>query len=302
MCEHRRLCSTQVSPPSSSTTTTSISFCSFINILTSPSEYYSQCQPGAAPQPEPEPVPTPVPEQPATTTLATSVRSGTPTPTPTSAPAGSGPGRDLQTGYYWIRGVAAPNFHKYMQSKPLYSASAAVLGDYTTAGQFQVVDGQLVQLISGPGEKPEKFLYGVVGQERLLNDLSLLVTFSATKNTYGQFAWNGDGLTWSVAGVQRPNAAAWYVCEGQKMYINLGNYLYGTPKVCSLAHTCFWKHLYRDAELTWDSRAVRTKPSTTTMIRGRIIRRDARVVFAGNYDPIYILVALFLFCSVMWWV
>jgi hypothetical protein len=119
-----------------------------------------------------------------------------------------------------------------MQSKPLYATGPAILGDYTTAGQFQIVSDQLVQLVSAPGEAT-KLLYGVVGETRLINNLSLAVTWSAQKNTYGKFAFNGDGLTWSVAGIQRPNAAAWYVCTGQQMYINLGNYLYGTPAGCA---------------------------------------------------------------------
>ncbi|KAF2463444.1 uncharacterized protein BDR25DRAFT_337828 [Lindgomyces ingoldianus] len=186
-------------------------------------EYYSQCQPGAAPA-----------QPPAATTLKTSaaVLTGA-NPAATGTPAGSGPGTELQTGYYWIRAVASPNFHKYMQSKPLYATGPAVLGDYTTAGQFQVVDGQLVQLVSGPGEKPEKLLYGIVSQERYINNNSLSVTWSTEKNGYGKFAFNGDGLTWNVAGVTRPNAAAWYVCTGQLMYINLGNYLYQTPSGCA---------------------------------------------------------------------
>lgn len=118
-----------------------------------------------------------------------------------------------------------------MQTKPLYGTGPALLGDYTTAGQFQVVDGQLVQLVSAPGA-PAKLLYAVVSETRYINDKSLSVTFSASKNTYGAFAWQGDGLTWSVAGVTRPNSAAWYVCTGQQMYINLGNYLYQTPAGC----------------------------------------------------------------------
>jgi len=190
-------------------------------------EYYYQCQPGAA----------------VTTTLLTSTKptatattktsAGTAAPAPTSTtPVGSGPGTTLQSGYYWIRAVAAPNFHKYLHTSPLYSASTALMGDYTTAGQFQVVDGQLVQLVSAPGAAT-KLLYAVVSETRYINDNSLSVTFSATKNTYGAFAWQGDGLTWSVAGVTRPNSAAWYVCTGQQLYINLGNYLYQTPAGCA---------------------------------------------------------------------
>jgi hypothetical protein len=121
-----------------------------------------------------------------------------------------------------------------MQSSPLYSASPAILGSHTTAGQFKITsDGQLAQLVSGPGETPEKFLYAVVNETRVINDKSLAVSFSEEKNAYGAFAWNGDGLVWSVEGVQRPNAAAWYVCQGQRMYINLGNYLYQTPSGCA---------------------------------------------------------------------
>jgi hypothetical protein len=119
-----------------------------------------------------------------------------------------------------------------MQTSPLYSPSSALLGSYTSAGQFQIVSGQLVQLVSAPGEA-EKFLYAVVSVTRYINDNSLSVTFSETKNTYGTFAWQGDGLTWTVAGVTRPNASAWYVCSGQKLYINLGNYLYQTPAGCA---------------------------------------------------------------------
>jgi hypothetical protein len=33
--------------------------------------------------------------------------------------------------------------------------------------------------------------------------------------------------------VQRQNVAAWYVCENQNLYINLGAYLYGTPAGCA---------------------------------------------------------------------
>jgi len=106
------------------------------------------------------------------------------------------------------------------------------MGDYTTAGQFQVVDGQLVQLVSAPGAAP-KLLYAVVSETRVINDNSLAVTFSESKNTYGSFAFGGDDLQWSVAGVNRPNKSAWYVCTGQKLYINLGNYLYMTPSGCA---------------------------------------------------------------------
>ncbi|KAF2205207.1 hypothetical protein GQ43DRAFT_362846 [Delitschia confertaspora ATCC 74209] len=196
--------------------------CVKINPNPSPIDY-SQCQPGAAPAPAPTP-----------TTLKTSAvpaPTSTSTPSTPGSPAGTGPGTELQSGYYWIRAVEAPNFHKYLQSNPLYGTGSAVLGDYTTAGQFQVVDGQLVQLVSAPGAAV-KLLYGTVSQERSFNNQALLLSWSETKNTYGTFGWQGDGLTWSVAGITRPNSIAWYVCTGQQVYINLGNYMYQTPTGC----------------------------------------------------------------------
>lgn len=33
--------------------------------------------------------------------------------------------------------------------------------------------------------------------------------------------------------MQRQNVAAWYVCEGQTVWINLGAYAYGTPAACA---------------------------------------------------------------------
>lgn len=154
------------------------------------------------------------------------------TPTTVERATAAGPGTTLQSGYYWIRGVSAPNYHKYIQTNPLYSTGPALLGDYTTAGQLQVVDGQLVQLISAPGEAV-KLLYAVVSEEKVINDNSLAVSFSESKNTYGTFAWGGDDLQWTHPSINRPNKSAWYVCTGQKMYINLGNYLYQTPSGCA---------------------------------------------------------------------
>jgi len=62
---------------------------------------------------------------------------------------------------------------------------------------------------------------------------TLAVTFSPTENTHGTFAWQGDALTWSAPGLTRPQASAWYVCEGQQLFVNLGAYLSGTPAGCA---------------------------------------------------------------------
>jgi hypothetical protein len=68
-------------------------------ILTSNSDYYSQCQPGAA-------VTTLVTSTKATTTATRTSAAATPSaPAATGTPAGSGPGTTLQSGYYWIRGT-----------------------------------------------------------------------------------------------------------------------------------------------------------------------------------------------------
>ncbi|KAF2840673.1 carbohydrate-binding module family 1 protein, partial [Patellaria atrata CBS 101060] len=176
-------------------------------------DYYHQCQQGGSP-PDPEPTPTDPTD-----------------PTDPTVPSG-GPGTTLRKDWLWIRAVAAPNFHKYMQSSPLLSEGTAVLGSHTTAGQFNVIDGQLVQLVTAPGTG-QKVLYGNVSQEKSFDGKALAVTFSESKNTYGTFGWQGDGLTWQVAGISRPNLSAWYVCTGQAMYINLGNYLSNTPAGCA---------------------------------------------------------------------
>ncbi|EHK97298.1 hypothetical protein M7I_6928 [Glarea lozoyensis 74030] len=95
---------------------------------------YSQCVPGTAPAPEPTPV-----------TTSAGGGGSAPTTTAGNTPAATGPGTTLQSGYLWIRAVAAPNFHKYLQTKPMYSPGTAIMDSYTTAGQFQIVSGQLVQ-------------------------------------------------------------------------------------------------------------------------------------------------------------
>lgn len=97
------------------------------------------------------------------------------------------PGTTLQDGYYWIRAVEEPYFHYYLQTKPLYSASTALMGDHTTAGQFQITDGQLEALIDTDGS----LLYLNVGQVNGTDDTKLPVTFEETKSDLGTFEWQG---------------------------------------------------------------------------------------------------------------
>lgn len=125
-------------------------------------DYYSQCVPGTASTS----AAASSTSKPATTlkTTTTNVQTSAPASTATGTPTtGAGAGTTLQSGYYWIRAVESPYFHYYLQSEQLYSTGTGVLGSYTTAGQFQVVDGQLVQLISAPGAATQ-LLYGIVSQ------------------------------------------------------------------------------------------------------------------------------------------
>jgi len=108
-----------------------------------------------------------------------------------------------------------------MYSKP----GTALLDYYTTAGQFQVQSGQLVELIDG-GK-----LYANVVPSAATDKLA--VTFNTTQNTYGTFAWSGDALQWSIPSITRPNLSAWLVCSKQELFVNLGNYGYMTPSGCS---------------------------------------------------------------------
>lgn len=140
--------------------------------------------------------------------------------------AGVGPGTTLQSGYYWVRAVSSPNFHQYIQSNPLYTASKAVLGSYLTAGQFQIVDGQLEQLLT-----TGNYLYAIA-EQNTTTATKLGVSFSTTKNTFGTWKWNGDDLQWSTPGITRPNLSAMLVCENNDLYLNLGAYAYMTPAGC----------------------------------------------------------------------
>ena len=203
-------------------------------------QYYSQCLPGTAPTTlatsskpvttSKAPIITPVP--PPFTTPSKTTGGTTPSTTIPSggSASGIGPGTTLQSGYYWIRSVESPNFHKYLQTSPEYTTGTALMGDYTTAGQFQIVDGQLVELID-----PTKgtLLYATVAQQSSPSESTLPLAFTTTPNTYGTFAFQGDAVTWTVPSITRQNTAAWYVCTGQQLFINLGAYDYGTPANCA---------------------------------------------------------------------
>ncbi|KAM3085255.1 hypothetical protein ACMFMG_003685 [Clarireedia jacksonii] len=168
-------------------------------------QYYSQCIPGTASS------------SPSSTAAPTTTPTGSPTttvPVTTTAAGGGYPGTTLQSG-------------SYLQSQPTKAPGPALLADRTTAGQFQVVSGQLVQVIA-----PSTLLYGNVSPPANSSVNRLALSFSTTQNTFGTFAFSGDALTWSVSSISRPNLSAWLVCDAKTLWINLGSYAYNTPPGC----------------------------------------------------------------------
>ncbi|KAI1093011.1 hypothetical protein F5B19DRAFT_451701 [Rostrohypoxylon terebratum] len=143
----------------------------------------------------------------------------------------TGPGTTLQEGWYWIRAVAAPNYHKYLQTIPALTPGTAVLSSYTTAGQFAIQSGQLVANL-GPDSSP-LYLHVARPADTANPPRALATTFNATENDFGTFAFQGDALTWSDPAVKRQNLAAWLVCAGQALFINTGAYGYETPAGCA---------------------------------------------------------------------
>lgn len=212
------------------------------------SAYYAQCYPGAATSsaaPSSTAASTSTPasttsSRPSTTTVTTS-RSTTTFTTSATGTAGSGSGSGagtpttLLSGWYWIRGVESPYFHSYLQALPTASSGTALLDSYLTAGQFNIIDGQLVY---NTGTGTTNALYLNVEDPADKTQRALATTFKATKNTYGSFAFSGDTVTWTDPDVARPNTAAFYVCPGTStagenaLYINTGAYLYQTPSGC----------------------------------------------------------------------
>ncbi|CDO78054.1 Carbohydrate-Binding Module Family 1 protein [Trametes cinnabarina] len=181
--------------------------------------YYSQCLPGAA----------------SSTPTAPSGPSSSPSGSPTTTASAPGSLPTLGAGNSFIRAVEDPNFHQYLRSEVINTASDAVLGDYTTAAQFQIVNGQLIQLVPD-GSK----LYAVVEARTDPSVMKLKMSWSTTPASganAGTFMWSGDTVEWSIPSIQRPQLNAWLVCpdaNGNKdVYVNLGPYDYNTPPGCA---------------------------------------------------------------------
>lgn len=103
------------------------------------------------------------------------------------------------------------------------------MDSYLSAGQFNIVGGQLVQT-RGDGVAP---LYMNVEDPVDKTQRKLQTWFDTAQNSYGTFAFQGDTVTWSAPDIDRPNTAAWLVCEDQRLYVNTGAYAYNTPAGCA---------------------------------------------------------------------
>jgi len=152
---------------------------------------------------------------------------GTPTTT-TSAPGATA---TLRPGNLWIRAVEDPNFHHYLQSTIPQTAGTAVFGDYTTAGQFQLTNGQVEMQLDSGG-----ILYLTVQTATSPNATYLGTTFTTTPNTWGTWSFSGDGLNWVASNVTRSNTGAFLACgtgTAPSVNVNLGAYDYMTPAGCA---------------------------------------------------------------------
>ncbi|KAG7095765.1 hypothetical protein E1B28_006470 [Marasmius oreades] len=149
----------------------------------------------------------------------------------TSTTTATGGTATLAPGNSWIRAVVDPNFHKYLRSETLGTASEAVLGEPSEAAQFQVTGGQLVQMASS-GK-----LYAIVEDLTDPTVKKLKVTWSTSPATAGTFDFSGDTLEWSNPAITRPQNNAWLVCPdsagNRDLYVNLGAYAYQTPAGCA---------------------------------------------------------------------
>ncbi|KAK3374709.1 hypothetical protein B0H63DRAFT_502867 [Podospora didyma] len=210
--------------------------------------YYAQCYPGTAAA-----TPTPTPSTASTaskssattsssvssktgTTLSTVITTSTTTSkaatssTTTAAGSGSTP-TTLQSGWYWVRAVAAPNFHGYLQAATGSSLPSALITTASSAGQFNIISGQLVWNRFPTGSAPYYLQVENVADK---TQRTLKTWFAETKNTYGTFAFQGDTLAWTTTDIARPNSAAWLVCgDTKELFINTGAYLYNTPAGCA---------------------------------------------------------------------
>ena len=89
-----------------------------------------------------------------------------------------------------------------MRSEVINTASDAVLGDPDEAAQFQITDGQLVQMVPDGS-----MLYAVVEERANSTVMKLKMSWStepASGDAAGTFMWSGDTVAWSIPTIDRP--------------------------------------------------------------------------------------------------
>ncbi|KAJ3739595.1 carbohydrate-binding module family 1 protein [Lentinula detonsa] len=176
--------------------------------------YYSQCLPGGA-------------TGTATVTSSSVSTSGSTGTSTATAPVATS---TLLPGNSFIRSVEDPYFHYYLQSITPGNVTAAIMGSYTSAAQFQVTGGQLIQESTPP-------LYAIVEDRANSTVMQLGVSWSDTPATSGTFDFSGDTIEWSIPTIDRPQLNAWLVCpdsDGNNLlFVNLGYYDYETPTGCA---------------------------------------------------------------------
>jgi hypothetical protein len=147
-----------------------------------------------------------------------------------------------------------PNFHKYLRSITANQPGTAVLGDPTTAAQFVIQNGQLIQYANLSASTP---LYANVEARANSTVTKLGITWKTTPDASGgAFMWSGDTVEWSIPTISRPAlnvslnllsagssgglmacVQAWLVCPDAAgnllLYVNLGPYDYMTPAGCA---------------------------------------------------------------------
>ncbi|GJJ08418.1 hypothetical protein Clacol_002634 [Clathrus columnatus] len=197
---------------SGSTTCTSGYVCTYSN------PYYSQCLPGTATiTSPPSSSPTSVPGGGSTPSSTASATSGTAT---------------LLPNQLWIRADEEPNFHKYLQSQTEGSVGDAVIGPPTTAAQFNIASGQLMQFVNA-----DTTLYAQVATA-LPNENRLKVFWSTSPATNITWSFQGDAVNGVVANATQQDTGAFLACDDVSadvptVYLNLGAYDYMTPTGCA---------------------------------------------------------------------
>ncbi|KAK6974948.1 hypothetical protein R3P38DRAFT_3335304 [Favolaschia claudopus] len=182
-------------------------------------DWYSQCLPGSATTTGP------------TTTISTTKTSTGGSTASSTSTASSGSATLVPGMVSFVRAVEDPNFHKYLQSQVLGSASPACPwglypGRTISSGQWSA--------------RPERRWLATLRRRRTPANSTVVklgMHWATTPDTLGDVCvLAGDSLEWSSPSVKRQQNNAWLVCPTGSVlnvFINLGAYDYMTPPGCA---------------------------------------------------------------------